>query len=944
MTDDVVIAKDHWSSRTYKFVLSHLERGQQCVDIATGYFTVQGYDLLRPALRGKAVRILVGYDEASKERLLDALIDNLMAHLRRWDAPNRREAVQVLVDMLERGELEVKEESRPDFIESRVRNRDHAKLYIIDNRFALVGSSNLSKSGLLSNDEGMSLVDDEKRVLDWCDWFDAHWNDPATISLTAQLLAALREWLRLDMPFDIYLKTIQALVDEEHIAAPREAYTMPTKYQWIVIKRVLRQLETSRGAMVVASTGLGKTIIATHVAYLLHERKQKIRNVIVFGPKAVLPNWEEVLDNAGLSYRVFVRNLLDQPRKRKGQRLKQVQEMERAMERADEKYLIIIDESQYYANRISARNVERRSFERLQRLIDGRDPYVLLLTATPYSKGVQDINNQLFLLPHTAPAAYKTQTGQLVMSGVGDHKALLNAWHVQEDEGFFDEFMNLPVSTVISTSQVARDFATPTSEGDYVEFPDGSARWIPRIHLRMIKTAVLFEEGMVAALRDGCFRHKVKQFQVRGYWMYSHSIIENQAKSAWASSPVALAEVLRKTISGEYDVEFLVSQPERERILQPILVALEQCTYRDDDKFMELNAQIVAFHDRREKVVIFVERHATAVYLEESLALARPELQVANTVRRIGADYELKQAEEVEDLILDFAPIANDSRRERGRPSRPYDVLIATDAHGVGLNLQDASVAISYDLPWTADPIIQRAGRILRFWHGPRQVNFLVFMPNMRMPSEERDRASDIESRLRTLRARTKAAERFSELPIIPDEEERTYPSLSGLASVTIEDMGTLDSAQIEEFSGVSPFLRHYSNLHDHQQRADELQEDLISALEYDEPHPRLYLLLRVNGDYRWAVYDLIERAFEDIKEDYLLDLIVCEPDTEPAGMGADKIEETAQRCKKLWCETQAMAEPETVERICALYLVPGRGAGLDAMLRRTMRVGDGAR
>ena len=79
---DVVVAKDHWSSKTYEFVLSHLGRGRERVDIATGYFTVQGYDLLRPALGGKAVRILVGYDEASKERLLDALIDNLLSDIK----------------------------------------------------------------------------------------------------------------------------------------------------------------------------------------------------------------------------------------------------------------------------------------------------------------------------------------------------------------------------------------------------------------------------------------------------------------------------------------------------------------------------------------------------------------------------------------------------------------------------------------------------------------------------------------------------------------------------------------------------------------------------------------------------------------------------------------------------------------------------------------------
>ena len=48
--------------------------------------------------------------------------------------------------------------------------------------------------------------------------------------------------------------------------------------------------------------------------------------------------------------------------------------------------------------------------------------------------------------------------------------------------------------------------------------------------------------------------------------------------------------------------------------------------------------------------------------------------------------------------------------QKRSHPS--YDVLITTDAFGVGINLQDASVVINYDAAWTAISPIQRAGRV----------------------------------------------------------------------------------------------------------------------------------------------------------------------------------------------------------------------------------------
>jgi len=46
----------------------------------------------------------------------------------------------------------------------------------------------------------------------------------------------------------------------------------------------------------------------------------------------------------------------------------------------------------------------------------------------------------------------------------------------------------------------------------------------------------------------------------------------------------------------------------------------------------------------------------------------------------------------------------------------------------VGVNLQDASVVVSYDIAWTPDTIIQRAGRILRFWKEPRKVQLYIIV------------------------------------------------------------------------------------------------------------------------------------------------------------------------------------------------------------------------
>ena len=48
----------------------------------------------------------------------------------------------------------------------------------------------------------------------------------------------------------------------------------------------------------------------------------------------------------------------------------------------------------------------------------------------------------------------------------------------------------------------------------------------------------------------------------------------------------------------------------------------------------------------------------------------------------------------------------------------PVDLLIATDLLSEGLNLQDASVVVHLDLPWTAARLTQRIGRVWRVGAG----------------------------------------------------------------------------------------------------------------------------------------------------------------------------------------------------------------------------------
>ncbi|MCB0028448.1 MAG: DEAD/DEAH box helicase family protein, partial [Anaerolineales bacterium] len=582
-------------------------------------------------------------------------------------------------------------------LDGRVRDRDHAKVYIADDNLAVVGSGNLTVNGLRQNVEGMALVPSE-RVTYWVEQFEQHWHDPQTVDLTQALLDALLAWLTLHPPYHVYLKTIAALIGEDDTPPPRPDYKMPVQYQQVVIERLLRQLEDWRGAMLVASTGLGKTVIATHTAYRLLLAR-KILNVIVLAPLQVLPNWQESMASGGIACETFTRDLLDQPLRRRGDKLSR---LVAALERADERYIIFVDESHHFKNRLRAKDGRtRHSFDRLQAAV-GRGAMVVLLTATPLAKGVEDVNNQLYLLPHTAERRYVTAIGQHVIPGTRDDELDLNAWKVGDHEAFFSDFINLPVTTVISTSQVARNFAERTPEGDMIRF-GSEKRWLPSVAIKKVRVPVPVEAGMSAALAGDAFKHKLKRFQSRGAWQISESTIHNQAIVAWTSSPAALREIVSNTLDGTYDEKWLCPLDKQWTLLEPIHGQLDALPAERDEKFLALCHILAEAQQTGQKAIIFTERHSTAHYLEQQLAQRLPGLRVASVVAQQDGKYRLKDFNrDVQELIIGFAPEANKDIAE-SRDYEPYDAFISTDAYSTGVNLQDASIVINYDLAWTPD-------------------------------------------------------------------------------------------------------------------------------------------------------------------------------------------------------------------------------------------------
>lgn len=121
---------------------------------------------------------------------------------------------------------------------------------------------------------------------------------------------------------------------------------------------------------------------------------------------------------------------------------------------------------------------------------------------------------------------------------------------------------------------------------------------------------------------------------------------------------------------------------------------------RQDDKLQQL-LKLLKEHPN-EKLLIFTEFCDTARYLYKQLQYAGfKDIEQIDSRRKVNR----------EEVIERFAP------RYNGRS--PQDVtsvqtLITTDVLAEGLNLQDASVIINYDLHWNPVRLMQRIGRLDR--------------------------------------------------------------------------------------------------------------------------------------------------------------------------------------------------------------------------------------
>lgn len=898
------------SHRALQSVSAALTSGH-LIRIATAFFAPSGYQYLQDILAGKELMLLVGREEGGRdkvEEVISEFVDQLAAH----PLERRTHAMRQMLDALERNMLVVAvstDGSDPTLIDARYLYQ-HAKLYIADKDVAIVTSANMSYHGLVTSREAGIEVIDKDDVLFFVQQFDYYFDKAEPI--TEPLIEKLRAYLAQHMPFDVYVRALLALYGLPDDNVPAELPELAA-YQRPVVSRVLRSLVELKGSLLIASTGLGKTVMGAHiVAYLRME--QRIDRVLVVCPAGLRDTWERYMRMAATSSAQFSYHALSNDDPKRNQI---VRKLEYELRNISPRTLIILDESHHMRNADDLEGEQRLRYERVSRAVHQNGAHLLMLTATPFSRTIDDVNKQLALIQKSELAA---------------HNHLLKGpieWRV----GHAAELSGLPPCAVLTTPNVVHHFSHADINGDrYVLFSGDQPRYFPRsLRFRTLVYQNPLDEVLVDLLDSSLLN------QQDGRKSTSQPTLWGNDEMTGKKAGFFNAEVMRQFCSSPFQVADLFTKLEQPGGFQKMRFA-----HQDDlTAFVDLHQHIVKqsqqptndekltalldiiSQSKDEKIVIFCHYRETAKAIADLIPKFVNGIHAETT-----AD---KDVETVAGLLKRFAPVANDVPSEERELDDPIHVLIATGALAEGFNLQDASVLINFDLPWTVLVLAQRMGRILRPWHEPREVTIYNLIPST-MSNTDVQMAMNWHKRLVERNRQHRA---FADIPVMLDQRSQDEGfEMASLAQqlqhnedIELNLDQVLDFIRKVEQYGSSSFLDDLAILtpEDHQ-RVLGLPFGFRSVRQSNDDKDRLFILFEHRRQYHPVLFDRKGRVVMTSEQsDEIMNIIRCERET-PLIVPSlypddDELDAWIERARTRWIDERGWTTTNT-NIVCVMALI----------------------
>ncbi len=330
---------------------------------------------------------------------------------------NAWERVTTLANFLRRDNVEVrrflgsdKGKVLPDKVldHRSPRNRLHAKAYLFSGemgRYAAVGSSNLTKSGLSENSE-LNLASYDRELTAHLErWFDEKWKFGEDCK--AQFIQRLEECVlfgRRYTPWQVMLKSLhEAYGRFLEMGLSEEVMGRLAGFQQQAVQRCVALMRRHWGAMLCDSVGLGKTYEGLGILREFANQRSDdpgantSTRALIVCPAQLQDNWSAdrfaewgiIATTVTMESLPSLADIEEEPSAIRRQRLRA--ELRRYQDQYD---VILVDESHNF------RNPRTKRYRALMDIIRGGKPdtRVVLMTATPINNSVWDLYHQLMLI------------------------------------------------------------------------------------------------------------------------------------------------------------------------------------------------------------------------------------------------------------------------------------------------------------------------------------------------------------------------------------------------------------------------------------------------------------------------------------------------------------------------------------------------------------------
>ncbi|MEM2374127.1 MAG: SNF2-related protein [Thermoproteota archaeon] len=350
------------------------------IAIASAYFNIRGYGAIAEGLGDKPMMLLLGREPTESIKWEDEILKEIE------EFEDDSEYFRLLQKTIE---YFMDEKRQVRTIEGRF---FHGKAFIgassslkeARRGIGVVGSSNFTYGGLVSNRELNMLNTDREVVQDLCGWFLEQWN--TATDFKQQFLSMLSNYVTLWSPYEVVAKALYEVYKGSIVEGEEKLLKNLYPHQQLTYIDAKEKLERYGGVVIADSTGLGKSRVALALA---HEYiRQGIRPLLI-APKAILnTTWKDEMNDTLVKIDTVSTEMLSH-------------DPDIVADYVGDKgpKLIIIDEAHYF------RKPSTNRYQALQELVTKNRAQIVLVTATPVNTSLMDLYSLMSLyLPDNALA------------------------------------------------------------------------------------------------------------------------------------------------------------------------------------------------------------------------------------------------------------------------------------------------------------------------------------------------------------------------------------------------------------------------------------------------------------------------------------------------------------------------------------------------------------